>query len=125
MDLTIISGHLGRDPETRTFDNGSAVCNFSVAVDQSYKDRDGNKVEKTKWVRVSVWGGLGSVCQQYLTKGREVTVTGVSDASAYINEAGEAVPSNELRARDVKFHGRGNDNAGQAAPQATEEDFAF
>lgn len=69
-------GRLGKDPETRHTQAGDAVCNFSVAVDESYKGKDGQKVEKTEWVNCVAWRKLGETCGQYLTKGSLVAVSG-------------------------------------------------
>lgn len=110
---TIIIGNLGRDPELRYLQSGTAVCDFSVAVTETWNDRQTNeKREKTTWFRVSAWGGLGETCAKFLSKGRQVMVTGTVEARAYVNNAGEAAASLELRARDVRFLGNRADNEG-------------
>ncbi len=67
---TIIVGHLGRDPELRYTSGGQPVCSFSVATSRSWTDQSGQPQEKTTWFRVTAWGKLGELCNQYLTKGR-------------------------------------------------------
>lgn len=106
---TIIVGNLGRDPELRYLQSGTAVCNLNVAVSESWRDRQtGERREKTTWYRVAVWGAQAETCNTYLEKGRKVLVTGEVSARAYINNSGEAAASLELRARDVRFlSGRG------------------
>ena len=127
-EQTIIIGNVGRDPEMRYTPNGTAVTNFSVAVNRRWKDKDGQMQERTKWFRVTAWGKLAEVCNEHLTKGRMVLVTGEVTASAYTNQAGEPAASLELTARDVKFlGGKSNGNGGQAqaeapAPAPAEED---
>ena len=107
---TIIVGNLGGDPELRYMQNGRAVCNFSVAVTERWRDRQSNEQqEKTTWYRVAVWGNQAESCNTYLSKGRQVMVTGNVQARGYVNNNGEAVASLDLTARDVKFLSSGRD----------------
>ena len=69
-------GRLGQDPEIRTFDDGKKVANFSLATDDSYKDKNGQKVERTYWHNVVVWGGLVKVVESYVQKGQEIAIEG-------------------------------------------------
>ncbi len=71
-----IIGRLGKDPETRTTKNGSAVVNFPVAVDRLWRSRDGEPRKETDWFTVEAWGKLGQICQKFLGKGRLVFVEG-------------------------------------------------
>ena len=132
---TIIVGHLGRDPELRYTSGGQPVCSFSVATSRSWTDQSGQPQEKTTWFRVTAWGKLGELCNQYLTKGRLVLVEGEVDASAWSAQTGEPRASLELTARNVRFLG-GKDGGGSAsmggrmggdmgAPQIDEEEIPF
>ena len=132
---TIIVGHLGRDPELRYTSGGQPVCSFSVATSRSWTDQSGQPQEKTTWFRVTAWGKLGELCNQYLTKGRLVLVEGEVDASAWSAQTGEPRASLELTARNVRFLG-GKDGSGGApmsgrmggdmgAPQIDEEEIPF
>lgn len=125
---SIIIGNLGRDPELRYTQTGAAVCSFSVAVSESWTDRQtSEKREKTTWFRVSVWGNQAISCNTFLRKGSQVMVVGTVDASAYVNKAGEAAASLELKARDVKFLSGKPDGAGgdYAPPPDGIEDIPF
>jgi len=103
---TIIVGNLGNDPELRYLQSGAAVCSFNVAVNESWTDRQTNeRRDKTTWYRVSAWNQLGETCNQYLAKGRQVMVVGTVEARGYVNNAGEAAASLDMRARDVRFLG--------------------
>lgn len=68
-------GNLGRDPETR-HTSGDQICNFSVAVTESWKDKNGDKQEHTEWVRVVIWGKLAEIADKYLRKGSSVYLEG-------------------------------------------------
>ena len=112
---TIIVGNLGGDPELRYMQNGRAVCNFSVAVSERWRDRQTNEQqERTTWYRVAVWGQQAENCNTYLAKGRQVLVIGNVVARGYINNNGEAAASLDLTARSVQFlgGGRGDDSQG-------------
>ena len=111
---TIIVGNLGSDPEMKYLPSGTAVCNLNVAVNERWTDREGQPQEKTTWYRVAVWGKQAETVHTYLKKGRQVMVVGTVEARGYINNAGEAAASLELRARDVRFIG-GREGGGQAA----------
>lgn len=113
---TVVVGNLGGDPELRYMQSGDAVCNFSVAVSDRWRDRQsGEQRERTTWYRVSVWGPQAESCNTYLEKGRRVLVIGNVSARGYINNNGEAAASLDLRARDVRFlggRGEGGDQSG-------------
>lgn len=81
-----IIGRLGKDPETRTTKNGSAVVSFSVAVDRMWKSRDGESRKETDWFTVDAWGKLGQICQKFLGKGRLVFVEGRLLTTRWENE---------------------------------------
>jgi single-strand DNA-binding protein len=100
----IIVGNVGRDPELKYLQNGVPVCNFSVAVN-TVTGRGETRQEKTTWVRVAAWRELAEVCQQYLTKGRQIMVIGTVEARAYTDQGGQAQASLDMTARDVKFLG--------------------
>lgn len=70
-------GNLGADPETRSFQNGGKVCNLRLAVTEKWKDKQGERHEKTEWVSVAIFGeGLAGVAERYLRKGSKVFVQG-------------------------------------------------
>ena len=110
---TIIVGNLGGDPELRYLQSGRAVCNLSVAVNESWRDRNsGEQRERTTWYRVAAWGPLAETCNTYLSKGSQVMVIGNVSARGYLNNNGEAAASLDLTARDVRFLGGRGDQSG-------------
>ena len=94
----LIEGNLGRTPELRhTTTNGTPVCDLNVAVDRSYTNKDGDRVENTHWHKVVVWGKQAENCAKYLTKGRRVRVNvGRIDSEVWVNRE-----SNEINHRPV------------------------
>ena len=127
---TVIVGNLGRDPEMRYTPSGIPVTNFSVAVSRKWKGQDGEMHEKTTWFRVTAWRKLAELCNQYLSKGRQVLVEGEVEASAWMGQDGEPLATLELTAQTVRFLGsRGDDIGGGSAlkegPAMPEEDLPF
>jgi single-strand DNA-binding protein len=76
VNKAILVGRLGRDPETRYTSGGQAVCNFSIATDSTFKDRNGERQKRTEWHRIVLWGKLAEIAQQYLKKGQLVYIEG-------------------------------------------------
>lgn len=69
-------GRLGQDPEIITFNDGGKIARFNLATDDSYKDKQGNKVERTHWHSIVVKNGLVKVVENYITKGKEIAIEG-------------------------------------------------
>jgi single-strand DNA-binding protein len=69
-------GRLGKDPESKFIPTGKKVTHFSLAVDNRWKDKNGEAKESTEWVNIEAWGRLGEVCQEYLKKGSLVFIEG-------------------------------------------------
>jgi single-strand DNA-binding protein len=76
VNKVILVGNLGADPELRYTPSGQPVCELRLATDDSYTGKDGQKVERTEWHRIEVWGKNAENCKQYLAKGRQVYVEG-------------------------------------------------
>ena len=76
VNKVILVGNLGKDPETYTFNNGVKKVSFSLATSESYKDKEGNRIDKTEWHNIVVWRGLADVAEKYLNKGNKVYIEG-------------------------------------------------
>lgn len=113
FNQVILMGNLTRDPELRNTPNGQSVCNFSLALNRSYKGADGNWQEATDYVDVVAWGPLGERVAQYLNKGRPCLVNGRLQSRQWEQE-GQKRNKVEVVAQDVTFlGGRGDgDNSG-------------
>lgn len=88
MNVVHILGRLGKDPETRRFENGSSVTSITIATDESYRDKQGNKVDKTEWHNIQFFGKQGEVIAQYLEKGNRIQVTGKLQTRSYQDKDG-------------------------------------
>jgi single-strand DNA-binding protein len=83
LNKVMLIGHLGRDPELKYTEKGTAYCNFSIATDESYKDENGNKVERTEWHNIVTWRKLAEICNQYLKKGSKIFCEGKLQTDSY------------------------------------------
>ncbi|MDN3665224.1 single-stranded DNA-binding protein [Algibacter miyuki] len=81
-------GRLGQDPEIVNFTDGNKMAKFSLATDDSYKDKNGNKVERAYWHNIVVRGGLVSVVENYVTKGKEIAIEGKLTNRSYNDKDG-------------------------------------
>lgn len=115
VNKVIIIGHLGRDPEMRYTSSGQAVANFSIATDESYKGNDGQKVEKTEWHRVVVWGKPAEFCGNFLNKGRLVYIEGKLETRKWQDKDGVEKYTTEIKAYTVQALDRKDE--GQQQPQ--------
>ena len=92
----ILVGRVGRDPETRYTSAGQAVCNFSLATDETFKDRAGERQRRTEWHRIVLWGKLAEIAQQYLKKGTLVYVEGRIQSRQWDDREGQKRTSFEI-----------------------------
>lgn len=115
----ILIGNLGADPEMRYTPAGKAVTSFSLAISKKWTTPDGEKREKTLWVRVAAWEKLAELANQYLAKGRQCMVEGeLEPANAYTNKAGEPAASIEITAREIRFLGSAGETSNSEAATA-------
>ncbi|MBE7473146.1 MAG: single-stranded DNA-binding protein [Anaerolineae bacterium] len=114
----LLLGNLGSDPEMRYIGNGQPVTNFSLAVNNTWTDKQtGEVVENTAWYRISVWGAQAETCNRYLSKGRQILVEGqltfdkeTGGPRIWQDQNGKARASFEVKAFDVRFLGSANGN---------------
>jgi len=100
--VTLI-GNLGEDPDLRYTGSGDAVCNMSLATNESYTDSDGNEVQNTEWHDVVAWGRLGEVCNEYLSKGSQVYFEGKLQTRSWEDNDGNTRYSTEVKAQEMMF----------------------
>ena len=97
VNKVILVGNLGDDPEARSLNNGGEVVNLRVATSESWKDRDGNRQERTEWHRVVIFNeNLGKVAKQYLRKGSKVYLEGQIQTRKWTDQSGQDRYSTEV-----------------------------
>ena len=118
VNKVILVGRLGRDPETRYTGGGQAVANFSVATDESYKDRNGERQKRTEWHKIVVWGKQAEIAQQYLKKGSLIFIEGRIQSREWQDKEGQKRTSFEIVANNFRMLGGRSDAAMGAAAGA-------
>ncbi len=88
VNKCIFIGNLTRDPEVRYTSSGNAVVSFSIACNETWKDKDGDKQERVEFVNVTAFGKLGEICGEYLTKGKQVYIEGKMQTDKYEGKDG-------------------------------------
>ncbi len=119
-------GRLGRDPEVRYMPSGEAVCNFSMATTEKWKDKASGEIkEETTWHRITAFGRQAEIVGEYLKQGSLVFIEGKMTQRKYQDKDGAEKVSHEIRMQDMKMlgsreggqGGQGGGNAGQHAPR--------
>jgi single-strand DNA-binding protein len=120
VNKAIIVGRLGRDPELRHTQTGTAVASFSVATEEKVKD-----TKRTEWHQITAWGKTAELCAQYLAKGSQVYVEGRIQSEEYVDKTGAKRTTTKIVASEVKFLGGGPRSETPAAPNHDDADIPF
>ena len=112
VNKVILVGNLGNDPEMRHTPSGAGVCEFRLATNESWNDKNGQRQERTEWHRIVVWGRKAEVCSKYLSKGRQVFVEGRLRTRSWEDKEGNKRYTTEIVANDVQFLGGGGGGGG-------------
>ncbi len=124
VNKVILVGRLGKDPEVRFTASGTAVANFSIATDESYKDKQGEKRKKTEWHNIVVWGNsVEAFVQKYLHKGDMVYVEGKLQTRSWDDKDGNKKYTTEINVTDIKglVLQNADDNPRPAQPQRPQQ----
>jgi len=113
VNKVILIGHLGQDPEVRYTGGGTPVCSLRIATNDSYKNKDGDLVEKTEWHSIVAWARLAEICGEYLRKGSQVYIEGSLQTRQWEDRDGNTRYTTEVKAREmVMLGGRGSEGSG-------------
>ncbi len=124
LNQVTLMGNLTRDPELRQTPSGQNVCSFSLALNRSYRDANGEWQEATDYVDIVAWGPLGERVSQYLNKGRRCLVQGRLQSRSW-EQDGQKRSKVEVLANDVTFlDGRGDNAGASSSNESTSEETA-
>lgn len=137
LNMVMLIGNLGADPEVRSTPSGAQVANFRIACTESWKDSSGQRQERTEWVTLVAWKGLADIAQKYLRKGSKVHIIGKLVTRSWDDKNGggkryatevEVRELIMLDGRDNSGGGNGGGHGGSARGQSTQghgsDDFA-
>lgn len=112
VNKVILIGNLGKDPEVRHLEGGVAVARFPIATSETFKDKNGERQERTEWHNIVLWRGLAEVAEKYLRKGQSVFIEGKIRTNSYQDKEGNQRYSTEIVADNMTMLGGRGDNGG-------------
>jgi single-strand DNA-binding protein len=99
-------GHVGQEPEIKTFDGGKKLANITLATNESYINNKGEKVEQTEWHRITAWGKTADIIEKYVTKGKEIAIEGKLTHRSYDDKDGNKRYVTEVVANELLLLGK-------------------
>ncbi len=124
VNKVILIGNLGKDPETRYMSNGDAVTNITLATTDTWKDKNGEKQEKTEWHRVTFYRKLAEIAGEYLKKGRSVYIEGRLETRKWTDKNGVERYTTDIIASDMKMLGNRSGSGSFESPDHEEDNSA-
>lgn len=126
VNKVILVGTLGRDPETKTFQNGGSLTQFSIPTSESWTDKNtGERKEHTEWHRIVASNRLGEIAQQYLKKGSKVYIEGKLKTRQWTDQNGQERYTTEISANELQMlDSKGDSNYQQNQSQNTQQGYA-
>lgn len=125
VNKVILVGRLGKDPEVRSIPSGTTLARFSIATDEKFTDKSGEKQERTEWHNIVAWAKLAEICGQYLKKGKLVYIEGSLRTDSWEDkETGVKKYRTEIVAQNMQMLDRRGDEEGggsysQGSPKTT------
>jgi len=120
INKAILVGRLGKDPEVKYMPDGTMVTNFTLATDEQWKDKNGEKVQKTEWHKIVTYRKLAEICGNYLVKGKLVFIEGRIQTRSWDDKEGVKRYTTEIVANDMKMlDSKGQNKAGDPLPDST------
>ncbi|PSQ81489.1 MAG: single-stranded DNA-binding protein [Bacteroidetes bacterium QS_8_68_15] len=105
VNKVMLIGNLGQDPELNYTGSGTAVCNLRLATNESYKDNNGELVERTEWHDIVAWARLAEICDQYLVKGSRIYCEGSLQTNSWEDRDGNDRYDTEIKMREMMMLG--------------------
>jgi single-strand DNA-binding protein len=119
VNKVILVGNVGKDPEIRYLEGGTAVCSFPMATSETYRNRDGERVTNTEWHNIVLWRGLAEIAERYVKKGSQLFIEGKIRTRSWDDKDGNKRYTTEIIADNMQMLGRrADDSTDSAAPSA-------
>ncbi len=119
VNKVILVGNLGKDPELRYTPSGTAVCTFSLATTDRFKNKQGEQQDRTEWHNIVVWSGLAEVCGKYLVKGKQIYIEGRIQNRSYDDRDGNKRYITEIVASEMQMLGRAGEQGEGGGQRST------
>lgn len=111
VNKVILVGNVGKDPEVRYLESNTAVCNFSLATSETYKNKAGEKVTTTEWHNIVMWRGLAEIAEKFVKKGTQLYIEGKIRTRSYDDKDGNKRYITEILADNMQMIGKRSDTA--------------
>lgn len=115
VNKVILVGNLGQDPEVKYLEGDKVVANLRLATTETYKDRNGNRVENTEWHDLELWDGQAKIAEQYLKKGSQIYVEGKIKSDTWQDDQGNNRKRTKIRVLSFTMLGSRSDNQGSSS----------
>ena len=112
VNKVILVGNVGKDPDTRYLEGGTAVCSFPLATSESYRNRDGERITTTEWHNVVLWRGLAEVAEKYVRKGSQLYIEGRIRTRSWDDRDGNKRYTTEVVGDNMQMLGKRSDDTG-------------
>ena len=122
VNKVILIGKLGKDTEVRSLEGGAKVASFSLATNEVFKGKDGNKVEQTEWHNIVVWRGLAELAEKYLKKGSQIYLEGRIKTRSWDDKEGNKRYTTEIVGDNMTFLGKPMSDSQGNAPSPSSQD---
>jgi len=120
INKAMLVGRLGKDPEVRYTPDGAMVTSFSLATDEQWKDKNGEKVQKTEWHRIVTFGKLAEICGNYLVKGKLIFVEGRIQTRSWEDKEGVKRYTTEIVANNMQMlDSKGQNKSDESSADST------
>lgn len=120
VNKVILVGNVGKEPETRHLENGTPVCSFSLATNETYTNKNGERVTNTEWHNITLWRGLAETAQKYVKKGSQLYIEGRIRSRSWDDKDGNKRYTTEIVGDTMKLLGRKSDDNTHAASSSAE-----
>ena len=125
MNNVVMNGRLGKKPEVRTLTSGSTVANFSIANNEVFKNKAGEKVETVDWFDVEVWGRNAEIAEKYLKKGSQISLAGRLKTSSWEDKDGNKRSKCFIKVSQLQMLGKASGSTEKESLTITVDDIAF
>jgi single-strand DNA-binding protein len=125
VNKVILLGNLGKDPEVRHLENDRMRASFTLATNETYKNKEGERVTTTEWHNVVLWKPLAKIAEQYLAKGKQVYIEGKLTTRSYVDKEGQTRYATEVVGQNLVLLGScKSDSAGSPDTQGVDTPIA-
>jgi single-strand DNA-binding protein len=122
LNKVMLIGNVGKDPDIRHLESGTAVANLTLATTERYKDRNGEMQEQTEWHNVVLWRGLADVTERFVRKGSQIFIEGKIRSRSWEDQSGQKRYTTEIVADNMQLLGRRSDNPANASARPARND---